>query len=113
MKLHICEKVMFCLRIELEQFTTKFICLLPMRRDDLGRKYWAITDARPYDQPMTELKSCEMTIWAPRKCFAELNGQVMVRGRGGFEIGAWTDALRAEATLFASKDDGDLDGPAM
>lgn len=54
MKLHIFQDVMYCLRIEMEQFTIKHICLIPMRREDNGVIYWAMTDARTSKEELIE-----------------------------------------------------------
>jgi len=109
MKLYIFHDVMYCLRIEMDQFTIKHICLIPTRMEDDGVIYWAMTDARTSKEETIELESSEMTIWVPKRCGAELDGQVMVRGRRGFKIGVLTDEILSQATLFTSKNDEAFD----
>ncbi len=103
MKLYISQEVMELFRIEMEQFGMKKICLIPGWAEGEEPKIWAMSDARNSVEAITELKSKDMSIWVPQRCLAELEEQIIVRGRRGFAIGAMTDSIRSLATPFVEK----------
>jgi len=103
MKLYISQDVMQLFQIEIEQFGRQKICLTPGWVEGWEPKIWAMIEAGTSMEPITELKSSKMSIWVPQKCLAELDEQVMMRGRRGFTIGEMTDSLRSQVTPFVEK----------
>jgi len=101
MKLYISQEVMQLFQIEMEQFGRQKISLTPGWVEGWEPQIWAMIEAETSTEPITELKSKEMSIWVPQRCLAELDQQVIVRGQRGFTIGAMTDSLRSQVTPFA------------
>lgn len=104
MKLYISQEVMQIFQIEMEKFDMQRICLIPVWVEGTEPKVWAMSDARNSAEAVVELKSRRMSIWVLQRYRGELDGQVVVRGRMGFGIGAMTDSLRSQLTLFVEKD---------
>lgn len=100
MRLFISQEVIDIFQIETERFGMEKICLVPGWADGKEPRIWAMTDARSSSEAIAELKSSKMSIWVPRRCLAELNEQVIVRGQRGFTIGAMTDSVRSRVTPF-------------
>ena len=104
MRLYIAENVVAIFQIETEQFGMEKICLEPGWAEGVER-VWGMTDAGRSKEPIVELKSAKMSIWVPQRCVAELDEQLIVRGRKGFTIGAMTDSLCSRAIPFVEEND--------
>lgn len=103
MRLYICREVMQLFRIETEKFGLQEICLTPVWVEGEEPKVWAMSDAQNCTEALIELKSSVMSIWVPQRCLAELDEQVIVRGRRGFSIGKMTNSLRSQVAVFADR----------
>lgn len=100
MTLYISQEVMQVIQVEREKFHRRQICLTPVWVEGQAPQVWAMTDAGNSSEPIAELKSTEMSIWVLQRCLAELDQQLIVRGRRGFAIGPLTDSMLSQAIAF-------------
>lgn len=100
MRIYVSLDVMQILRIEIEKFGRRDICLIPVWVEGKEPKVWAMTDDQASSEAVAKFKSGDITILVQQKDLAELDGKAIVRGRRGFTTEEMNDSLRSQVTLF-------------